>query len=69
MDIIHASWDRVPSNRPSFEQIANDLKKQRTVRTAQGIYQRVNSQIFSDANITAEEGCSPLDYQYKLTKS
>ena len=29
MNVIRASWDRVPSNRPSFEKIARDLKKQR----------------------------------------
>ena len=26
MNVIRASWDRVPSNRPSFEQIARELK-------------------------------------------
>jgi abelson tyrosine-protein kinase 1 len=30
MNVIRASWDRVPSNRPSFEKIARDLKKQRS---------------------------------------
>ena len=28
MNVIRASWDRFPSNRPSFEQIACELKKQ-----------------------------------------
>ena len=28
MNIIRASWDRIPSNRPSFEKIVHDLKKQ-----------------------------------------
>jgi abelson tyrosine-protein kinase 1 len=30
MNVIRASWDRDPSNRPSFEKIARDLKKQRS---------------------------------------
>ena len=29
MNVIRASWDRDPSNRPSFEKIARELKKQR----------------------------------------
>lgn len=29
MNVIRASWDRVPSHRPSFEKIALELKKQR----------------------------------------
>ncbi|KAH9008295.1 kinase-like domain-containing protein [Lactarius deliciosus] len=29
MNVIRASWDTVPSNRPSFKQTARDLKKQR----------------------------------------
>ena len=28
-DVIHTSWDRMPSKRPSFEKIARDLKIQR----------------------------------------
>ena len=28
MNVIRASWDRIPSNRPSFEKIVHDLKKQ-----------------------------------------
>jgi hypothetical protein len=32
MNVITASWDRDPSNRPSFEQIAHKLKKQRAER-------------------------------------
>lgn len=36
MNVIRASWDRVPSNRPSFEQIARDLKKQRSEWSFQG---------------------------------
>jgi len=27
INLIHLSWDRVPSNRPSFETIARELKK------------------------------------------
>jgi len=27
MDVIRSSWDYLPSNRPSFEQIARDIKK------------------------------------------
>ena len=27
MNVIRTSWDRVPSNRPSFEQITRELKK------------------------------------------
>ena len=29
VDVIHTSWDRMPSKRPSFEKIARDLKIQR----------------------------------------
>ena len=35
MNVIRASWDHVPSKRPSFEQIARDLKKQCIGRSAQ----------------------------------
>jgi abelson tyrosine-protein kinase 1 len=34
MNVIRASWDRFPSNRPSFEQIAHELNKQRAGRNA-----------------------------------
>ena len=34
MAVICASWDRVPSNRPSFEQIARELEKQCTERSS-----------------------------------
>ncbi|KAF8264995.1 kinase-like domain-containing protein [Lactarius quietus] len=44
MNIIHASWDRVPSNRPSFEQLARELKKQRAGRGSHGL----NSQMLHD---------------------
>ncbi|KAI9457475.1 hypothetical protein BJY52DRAFT_1223837 [Lactarius psammicola] len=37
MNVIRASWDRVPSNRPSFEKIARELKKQRAEWSAQSI--------------------------------
>jgi abelson tyrosine-protein kinase 1 len=36
MNVIRESWDTNPSNRPSFEQIARDIKKQRTERSTQG---------------------------------
>jgi abelson tyrosine-protein kinase 1 len=36
MDVIRSSWDYLPSNRPSFEQIARDIKKLRTERSAPG---------------------------------
>ena len=32
--VICASWDRVSSNRPSFEQIARELEKQYAGRSA-----------------------------------
>ncbi|KAH9985258.1 hypothetical protein BJV77DRAFT_1084863 [Russula vinacea] len=32
MNIIRSSWDPLPSNRPSFEQIARDIKKMRAER-------------------------------------
>lgn len=49
MNIIRASWDRIPSNRPSFEVIARDLRKQRTEwRSAQGF----NSPMFDTPNPT-----------------
>ena len=31
------SWDRVPSKRPSFEQIASEIERLRAVRSAQNI--------------------------------
>jgi hypothetical protein len=37
MNIIRSCWDRNPSIRLSFEQIARDLRKQRTERSSQGI--------------------------------
>jgi hypothetical protein len=37
MNVIRASWDRIPSNRPSFEQIACELKNQRAGRNARSI--------------------------------
>jgi abelson tyrosine-protein kinase 1 len=37
MNVIRTSWDAIPSNRPSFEQIARDIKKQRTERSIQGL--------------------------------
>ncbi|KAI0270447.1 hypothetical protein BC834DRAFT_922465 [Gloeopeniophorella convolvens] len=37
MAVIRASWDRAPANRPSFEQIARDIKKLRAERGAQGL--------------------------------
>lgn len=33
MDVIRLSWDQFPSNRPSFEQIARDIKKLRSGRS------------------------------------
>ncbi|KAF8257566.1 kinase-like domain-containing protein [Lactarius quietus] len=32
-NVIRDSWDRIPSKRPSFEQISNELKKQRAERS------------------------------------
>ena len=32
LNVIRASWDRFPSNRPSFEQIVFELKTQRARR-------------------------------------
>jgi abelson tyrosine-protein kinase 1 len=37
MDIIRSSWDFLPSNRPSFEQIARDIKKLRAERSLPGL--------------------------------
>lgn len=37
MNTIRSSWDRVPSNRPSFEKIARELKKQRAEWSAQSV--------------------------------
>jgi abelson tyrosine-protein kinase 1 len=37
MNVIRASWDQLPVNRPSFEQIARDIKKLRTERSAQSL--------------------------------
>jgi hypothetical protein len=37
MDVICASWDRVSSNRPSFELIAREVKRLRVVLSAQNI--------------------------------
>jgi hypothetical protein len=37
MDVICASWDRVPSNRPSFEKIERDLQRLRVVPSAQNV--------------------------------
>ena len=37
MDVICASWDRIPSKRPSFEQIASEVGRLRAVRSAQNI--------------------------------
>ncbi|KAI0295165.1 hypothetical protein B0F90DRAFT_1752414 [Multifurca ochricompacta] len=34
MEIVRSSWDRIPSNRPTFQQIARDLKRQRAERSA-----------------------------------
>ncbi|KAN0141932.1 Protein kinase-like domain containing protein [Lactarius tabidus] len=34
MNVIRASWDRVPSNRPPFGQIARELGKQRAAQNA-----------------------------------
>ena len=44
MKVISASWDRDPSKRPSFEQIARELNKQRVGRSAHSI----NPQTFLD---------------------
>jgi hypothetical protein len=38
ISVIHASWDRDPSNRPSFEQISHKLKKQRAERQLADAY-------------------------------
>jgi len=38
MNVIRASWDRFPSNRPSFEKIARELKKQRAEWCTQSIH-------------------------------
>jgi hypothetical protein len=38
MDTIRSSWDPLPSNRPSFEQIARDMKKLRAGRSAQSLH-------------------------------
>ena len=37
MNVIRVSWDRVPSNRPSFEHIVRELNKQRAARNAHSI--------------------------------
>jgi len=37
MNVIRASWDQLPANRPSFEQIALDVKKLRAERSAQSL--------------------------------
>jgi abelson tyrosine-protein kinase 1 len=37
VSVIRASWDSFPSNRPSFEQISLELKKQRAGRNAHSI--------------------------------
>lgn len=42
MNLIRASWDHVPSKRPSFEEIAHQAEKQREERSAQS----VKSQMF-----------------------
>ncbi len=38
MDVIRASWDREPTNRPTFEAIARDLRKHRAERSTQSLY-------------------------------
>ncbi|KAH9061867.1 hypothetical protein EDB87DRAFT_1716172 [Lactarius vividus] len=37
MNVIRSSWDRDPSNRPAFEKIARDLKKQRAERSIHSV--------------------------------
>jgi hypothetical protein len=37
MNIIRASWDQRPANRPPFEQIARDVKKLRVERSSQSL--------------------------------
>jgi abelson tyrosine-protein kinase 1/abelson tyrosine-protein kinase 2 len=37
MNVIRLSWDQLPSNRPSFEQIAREIKKLRAERGTQGL--------------------------------
>ena len=45
MNFIRACWDQVPSNRPSFEQISRDVKRQRETRSTQNNVSRTLSQI------------------------
>ena len=37
MNVIRLSWDQLPSNRPSFEQISREIKKLRAERSAQSL--------------------------------
>jgi hypothetical protein len=37
MNVIRASWNLVPSSRPSFEHIAREVKKLRTEQSVQSI--------------------------------
>ena len=37
MNVIRLSWDQIPSNRPSFEQIAREIKKLRAERSTQNL--------------------------------
>src|SRR5712672_1605567 len=43
MDIIRSSWDYLPSNRPSFEQIARDIKQLRNEWIIPGLTPAVDS--------------------------
>lgn len=37
MNVIRLSWDQLPSNRPSFEQVAREIEKLRAERSAQSL--------------------------------
>ena len=76
MNLIRASWDHVPSNRPSFEQIAVDVKRQREVRSAQNIVSRAPSQTPAKAAsqstqlykivITIRHAATEKEYKFKV---